>query len=92
MIPTEQSNVAEDQQIDILEDYKKPIEEVLYSVKQDECYTDMLEYLSYNGIFNLTDGRFDEWREIQTFIKNEVFGLHNMDIEILSSRVPPTND
>ena len=44
----------------------------------------MLEYLSYNGIFNLTNGKFDEWRDIQSLIRNQAYGLHNMDFDILA--------
>lgn len=54
--------------MDIIEDTKKPIEEVLDVVRYEQPYSDLLEYLGVTGIFNLTDGRFKEWEEIQHFI------------------------
>lgn len=55
------------EEVDILEDIKKPITEVVEAVKNQQCYSDFLEYLSTTGIFNLTDGRYEEWFELSNY-------------------------
>ena len=60
---TEQLRTS-DHQYDVLKDEKKHLDEILQVVKYDECYNDMLQYLSYTGIFNLANGTFKEWGEI----------------------------
>jgi hypothetical protein len=54
------------EEIDIIDDIKKPIEEVLSQVQEEKPYTDLLEYLSVTGIFNLTDSsKYQEWGQLQ---------------------------
>lgn len=76
------------QEADILEDYKRPIGEIVEAVKNEQCYTDFLEYLSTSGIFNLTDGRFEEWFEFADQASSPSLG----DLShLLNLRTPPTN-
>lgn len=83
--------VTSDDQIDILEDYKKPIEEVIEHLQSDKCYTDFLEYLSASGIFNLTDGtRFEEWLEMEKIIQAQGSG-YSLGVNPLASKNLPTN-
>ena len=78
-----------EEQLDALEDPKRPIDEVLETIRGEQTYADLLEYLSVAGIFNLTDGRFEEWEEIRAFVKPQR-GLH-FDFDHLTQRYPPSN-
>lgn len=73
---------------DVLEDLKRPIDEVLDVIKGEQCHNDMLEYMSATGIFNLTDGaRFEEWNEFGEFIASST----TLDASVLQQVVPPVN-
>jgi hypothetical protein len=56
--------------LDILEDpNKRSLEDILDALKYDATYEDLLQYLSVSGIFNLTQGLFPEWADINRLIK-----------------------
>lgn len=73
---------------DILNDNTKKIEEVLDQMRYDQSYADLLEYLSVAGMFNLANGNFTEWNDIQNI------GLHEglqIDFQFLDSLIPSSN-
>lgn len=59
-------------------------------MKGEQCFNDMLEYLSASGIFNLTDGSYEEWG---TFSKSLAEHLKSLDFSpaIFNSQNPPVN-
>jgi len=59
-----------DETIDVLDDPKRTIEEVLDAMKYDTAYEDLLQYLSISGIFNLTQGDFAEWADIKSLMSS----------------------
>ena len=74
---------------DILEDAKQPIDRVIDVVKNEQCYSDMLEYLSTSGIFNLTEAN-QEWIQ---FPLNIASTLKKLDInsQIFKHKHSPAN-
>ena len=82
-----ESNISEGN-YEILEDLKRPIDEVLEAVKDEQCHSDMLEYMTATGIFNLADGnRFREWSEFSDILSSQT----TLDSSVLEQPVPPPN-
>lgn len=63
-IPSAEPTIT-DESTDILEDPRRSLDEILDVLKYDATYEDLLQYLSISGIFNLTQGDFPEWGDIQ---------------------------
>lgn len=63
MIPSADPSIN-DEALDVLDDPKRSLEEILEVMKYDTAYEDLLQYFSISGIFNLTHGDFHEWNDI----------------------------
>jgi hypothetical protein len=57
VIPSADASIN-DEAIDVLDDPKRSLEEILEVMKYDTAYEDLLQYFSISGVFNQTQGDF----------------------------------